>query len=51
MWGTDQMSSIEPLGFARLIKDIRTVEKSLGVPKKIIFPEEIKMMEKLRKFN
>jgi N-acetylneuraminate synthase len=51
MWGTDQMSSIEPLGFARLIKDVRTVEKSLGVPKKIIFPEEIKMMEKLRKFN
>lgn len=51
MWGTDQMSSIEPLGFARLIKDIRTVEESLGVPKKIVFPEEKKMMKKLRKFS
>ena len=51
MWGTDQMSSIEPLGFARLIKDVRTVEDSLGVPKKIVFAEEKKMMKKLRKFS
>jgi N-acetylneuraminate synthase len=50
LWGTDQQSSIEPLGFARLIKDIRTVEKSLGQPIKKIYPEEKKMMMKLRKF-
>ena len=50
MWGTDQQSSIEPLGFARLIKDVRTVEKSLGIPKKIVYPEEEKIMLKLRKF-
>ena len=50
MWGTDQQSSIEPLGFARLIKDVRTVEKSLGIPKKIVYPEEEKIMIKLRKF-
>ena len=51
MWGTDQMSSIEPLGFARLIKDVRAVEESMGVSKKVIFPGERKMMKKLRKFK
>jgi N-acetylneuraminate synthase len=50
MWGTDQQASIEPLGFARLIKDVRNVEKSLGKPKKIIYPEERVIMSKLRKF-
>ena len=42
MWGTDQQASIEPLGFARLIKDVRTVENSLGKPIKKVFPEEKK---------
>ena len=41
--GTDQQASIEPLGFARLIKDVRTVEKSLGKPIKIVYPEEKKI--------
>tara|TARA_B110000008_G_scaffold260291_1_gene280833 strand:- start:17 stop:424 length:408 start_codon:yes stop_codon:yes gene_type:complete len=50
MWGTDQQSSIEPLGFARLIKDVRNVEKSLGKPVKIVYPEEKKIMLKLRNF-
>ena len=50
MWGTDQQASIEPLGFARLIKDVRNVEKSLGKPVKIVYPEEKKIMIKLRNF-
>ena len=50
MWGTDQQASIEPLGFARLIKDVRAVEKSLGKAIKIVYPEEKKIMVKLRKF-
>ncbi len=50
MWGTDQKSSIEPFGFARLIKDIRIVEMSLGKTKKIVYPEEKKIMKKLRKY-
>ena len=50
MWGTDQQASIEPLGFARLIKDVRAVEKSLGKPVKIVYPEEKKIMLKLRKY-
>ena len=29
MWGTDQKSSIEPLGFARLIRDTRSIENAL----------------------
>ena len=51
MWGTDQQASIEPLGFARLIKDVRVVEKSLGKAVKIVYPEEIKIMQKLRKYQ
>lgn len=50
MEGTDQQASIEPLGFARLIKDVRNVEKSLGKPLKIVYPEEKKIMLKLRNF-
>lgn len=50
MWGTDQQSSIEPLGFARLIKEADTVLRSLGKPKKIVYPEEKKIMLKLRKY-
>jgi len=48
--GTDQKSSIEPLGFARLIKEADTVIRSLGKPKKIVYPEEKKIMLKLRKY-
>jgi len=51
LWGTDQKSSIEPLGFARLIKDIRSIEESLGQEKKFIYPEEKKMISKLRLFH
>lgn len=49
MWGTDQQASIEPIGFARLIRDVRNVESSLGKPIKIIYPEEKMIMSKLRK--
>ena len=50
MWGTDQQASIEPIGFARLIRDVRNVENSLGKPVKIVYPEEKVIMSKLRKF-
>jgi len=30
MWGSDQAASVEPQGFARLVKDIRAVETALG---------------------
>ena len=50
MWGTDQQASIEPIGFARLIRDVRNVENSLGKPVKIVYPEEKIIMSKLRKY-
>ena len=31
MWGSDQMSSVEPGGLIKLVKGIRDIEKSLGV--------------------
>lgn len=30
MWGSDQSASVEPTGFARMVKDIRAVETALG---------------------
>ena len=48
MWGTDQKSSIEPLGIARLIRDIQNIYNSLGDGKKRVYKSEIPMIEKLR---
>ena len=31
MWGSDQLASVEPQGFIKLVKGIRDIEKSLGV--------------------
>jgi N-acetylneuraminate synthase len=30
MWGTDQSASVEPTGFRRLVRDIRSVESAMG---------------------
>ncbi len=30
MWGSDQAASVEPQGFARLVKDIRAIEPGPG---------------------
>ncbi len=51
MWGTDQKSSIEPLGFARLIRDLNVVDQSLGDGIKKIYKSEIPIMNKLRKYK
>tara|TARA_Y100001935_G_C17259626_1_gene485629 strand:+ start:516 stop:1373 length:858 start_codon:yes stop_codon:yes gene_type:complete len=48
MWGTDQLASIEPMGFARIIRDIRIIEVALGEAKKIVFKSEKEVMKKLR---
>jgi N-acetylneuraminate synthase len=47
-WGTDHAASVEPSGFARLVKDIRAVEESMGDGQKRIMPGEIESMRKLR---
>jgi N-acetylneuraminate synthase len=48
MWGSDQAASVEPSGFARLVKDIRAVETALGDGEKKIYDSERPVMQKLR---
>lgn len=49
MWGSDQAASVEPQGFDRLVKYIRTVESSLGDGVKRVYPGEKTAMERLRR--
>jgi N-acetylneuraminate synthase len=49
MWGSDQAASVEPQGFARLIKDVRAVEAALGDGNKRVWPSEVPVMQKLRR--
>lgn len=48
-WGSDQAASIEPHGFARLVKDCRAIERALGDGVKVVYDSEIPVMEKLRR--
>ncbi len=52
MWGSDQMSSVEPGGLLKLVKGIRDIEMSLGDngPRKII-GGEIEKLKSLRGTN
>jgi N-acetylneuraminate synthase len=47
-WGTDQAASIEPHGFARLVRDIRNTERAMGSNVKRIVDCEKIAMEKLK---
>ena len=49
MWGTDQAASIEPQGLMRMVRDIRSVEKSLGDGVKRVTDDEMPIMKKLRR--
>ena len=49
MWGSDQAASVEPQGFARLIKDIRAVEAAMGDGMKKVYASEVPIMQKLRR--
>jgi N-acetylneuraminate synthase len=49
MWGTDQAASVEPAGFARLVRDIRVVEAALGDGKKRVYDSELGIRDKLRR--
>lgn len=40
MWGSDQAASIEPEGFRRLVRDIRTVEQAMGDGTKRVYDAE-----------
>lgn len=49
MWGSDQAASIEPHGMARLVKDIRAIERALGDGVKRIYDSELPVSRKLRR--
>ena len=48
MWGTDQLSSVEPQGLIKLVKGIRELEESYGDGRLRITPSEIPFIKKLR---
>ena len=49
MWGSDHAASVEPQGFARLVKDIRDIEIASGDGIKKVYEAEVAQMKKLRK--
>lgn len=49
MWGSDQSASVEPHGFSRLVRDIRTVEVALGDGQKQVYDSELPIKKKLRR--
>lgn len=49
MWGSDQAASVEPQGLKRLVRDIRTIEESLGDGVKKVYDSELGPMKKLRR--
>jgi N-acetylneuraminate synthase len=49
MWGSDQAASVEPQGFARLVRDIRAYERARGDGVKRVYESEIPIREKLRR--
>ena len=51
MWGSDQAASVEPGGFGRLVRYIRTVEQALGDGNKRVYDSEVPIMRRLRKVS
>ena len=49
MWGSDQAASVEPHGFARLVRDIRVTEQALGDGVKRVYESERPIMQRLRR--
>lgn len=49
MWGSDQAASVEPQGFARVVRDIRATETAMGDGVKQVYESEISVMNKLRR--
>ena len=49
MWGSDQAASVEPMGMAKLVRDIRDVQVALGDGVKKVYDSEINQRKKLRR--
>ena len=51
MWGSDQSASVEPIGFKKLINNIRATELALGDGIKIVYQAEKDIIKKLRRVS
>jgi N-acetylneuraminate synthase len=49
MWGSDQAASVEPGGFARMVRDIRAIEVATGDGVKRVYESEQPVRDKLRR--
>jgi N-acetylneuraminate synthase len=49
MWGTDQAASVELVGFERLVRDARDIQRSLGDGVKRVYESEMGPRAKLRR--
>ena len=51
MWGSDQLSSVEPSGLIKLVKGIRDIESARQYPigERLLFEKEKEKRESLRK--
>ena len=49
MWGSDQAASVEPQGFARLVRDVRAIRRALGDGVKRVYDSELPARDKLRR--
>ncbi len=49
LWGSDQAASVELVGLERLVRDIRTIEDSLGDGVKKVYESELAARKKLRR--
>ena len=48
-WGSDQAASLETAGLYHMVRDIRQVPALLGDGKKVVYPRELPIIEKLRR--
>jgi len=51
LWGSDQAASVEPHGFARLVRDIRVIETAMGDGVKRVYESEQSYRAKLRRIK
>lgn len=51
MWGSDQAASVEPHGFANLVRDIHVIETAMGDGIKKVYESEVPIKKKLRRIG
>jgi N-acetylneuraminate synthase len=49
MWGSDQAASVEPAGLERLVRYVRSAERSLGDGIKRVYQSEVPLIKRLRR--